>query len=179
MFVWRDAVPSPLGNILCCLSASMYKSALAERNVGKLFANLIRLHLNWWAEEHLQTWGLGFPAAASPPFRDVQRSPPLEAAETWDALAVPGFRRLQGQKVVALQTGHLSGAGLLEGWAGLWHWGRRGPAVQTGKAPMPAVVGTGEHVVGGWDRLRSMANPGCAITVARVSLMDFFLFILL
>lgn len=56
---------------------------------------------------------------------------------------------------------------------------RRGPAVQTGKAPMPAVVGTGEHVVGGWDRLRSMANPGCAITVARVSLMDFFLFILL
>lgn len=57
---------------------------------------------------------------------------------------------------------------------------RRGPAMQTGKAPMPAVVGTGEHVVGGWDRLRSMANPGCAITVARVSsLTDFFLFILL
>lgn len=128
MFVWRDAVPSPLGNILCCLSASMYKSALAERNVGKLFANLIRLHLNWWAEEHLQTWGLGFPAAASPPFRDVQRSPPLEAAETWDALAVPGFRRLQGQKVGALQTGHLSGAGLLEGWAGLWHWETKGPS---------------------------------------------------
>lgn len=151
MFVWRDAVPSPLGNILCCLSASMYKSALAERNVGKLFANLIRLHLNWWAEEHLQTWGLGFPAAASPPFRDVQRSPSWKQQRPGMLWQCPGSDGYRARRWVRCRQATSPGQGFSKDGQDFGTGRRRGPAVQTGKAPMPAVVGTGEHVVGGWD----------------------------